>query len=394
MGNKLTITLWFAAFLASAAIAILAIFAASGRDVVPTAAQHLIDRGPITVCIVGLFAIGLVINGVNTVSILYQRHLVSKGVVHVRLPNQERVIGEGLLGTHVNRLYEMYSDSVVADINQSSCLNSIRNHLHRREWIVRTTSNLLLTLGLIGTVLGLTDSLGGLSTTVNAVASESLNLTIDTKSDEPESQKNSQQLSQTESPEPSRPKPSSFEQPELTSSSRDVSIGLNQALGGMASAFLTTLFGAVLGGVFLRILYGCTECLIEEVVDQIELTTETRVVPLLRNSPEEVLRQQHRAYKKRVEQLEDAAAREYSRLSNISEHLVTITRRYARLSKSIAEAEAMLSNSKSHQVFMARIQQLLSTYPVAKWHGMWIGVAACVVIASVTIIRLVLDFNN
>ncbi len=373
MGNKLTITVWCGAFIASVAIACIAMGIALGWDLVPTSLSHLVDRGPVTAAILILFAVGLLINAINTVFVLRQLSLTSQGVTHVRMPNRERVAGRGLLGVHIDRLYDMYADCASGDISQASCLNAIRNQLFRREWIVRSASSLLLTLGLVGTVLGLTEGLGGLSSTVNSVASETLSATSEAT--------NSADI------QPSEAAPAS------TSATPDVSIGLNKALGGMASAFVTTLFGAVLGGVFLKLLCGCTDCLIEEVVDQIELTTEARVIPLLRQSPEEMLRRQERAFRKWAARMEDAALRECERLGQVSEQLVQITQRYARLSRAIAQAEAQLSGSRGHLALLSRLNTVVLRWDsLTKTRGLRAGIAACCIIAIVGGVRLIVDF--
>lgn len=81
------------------------------------------------------------------------------------------------------------------------------NSYHRHSDAVSVVGNLLITLGLIGTVVGLTFTLGGLSTALEALGTD---------------------------------------QSELVK-------GLQVAMSGMGTAFYTTLLGSVLGGVLLRI---------------------------------------------------------------------------------------------------------------------------------------------
>lgn len=78
---------------------------------------------------------------------------------------------------------------------------------HRTSHAVDVIGNLLITLGLIGTVVGLTMTLAGLSTSLDALGQDQDRL--------------------------------------LT--------GLTRAMGGMGTAFYTTLLGSVLGGVLLRV---------------------------------------------------------------------------------------------------------------------------------------------
>lgn len=81
------------------------------------------------------------------------------------------------------------------------------NGYYRRSDAVGVIGNLLITLGLIGTVVGLTFTLSGLSTALESLG---------------------------------------HDQQELVR-------GLEKAMSGMGTAFYTTLLGAVLGGVLLRI---------------------------------------------------------------------------------------------------------------------------------------------
>ncbi|MEZ6152475.1 MAG: hypothetical protein R3C09_20435 [Pirellulaceae bacterium] len=52
----------------------------------------------------------------------------------------------------------------------------------------------------------------------------------------------------------------------------------------MSSAFATTLLGAIFGGILLKLLVNCTQCLADQLVDDIEVTIELQLVPLLRSS--------------------------------------------------------------------------------------------------------------
>lgn len=81
------------------------------------------------------------------------------------------------------------------------------NTYQRRSHAVEVIGNLLITLGLIGTVIGLTFTLSGLTTSLDALGQDQQRLLR----------------------------------------------GLENAMSGMGTAFYTTLLGAVLGGVLLRI---------------------------------------------------------------------------------------------------------------------------------------------
>jgi len=78
---------------------------------------------------------------------------------------------------------------------------------HRVSHAIEVTGNLMITFGLIGTVLGLSITLGGLSSSLEALGQDQVMLLE----------------------------------------------GLRKAMAGMGTAFYTTLLGAVMGGVLLRI---------------------------------------------------------------------------------------------------------------------------------------------
>jgi len=84
---------------------------------------------------------------------------------------------------------------------------------HRTSHAVDIIGNLLITLGLIGTVVGLTMTLAGLTTSLDALGHDQERLLA----------------------------------------------GLTRAMGGMGTAFYTTLLGSVLGGVLLRVFSMITE---------------------------------------------------------------------------------------------------------------------------------------
>ena len=158
MTQKATLLIWIVLFLTSLALAAIGSCAAIGCDLLPTSIAHLIDGSPITMAIMVVFSVGLITNGINTMFILRQQALVSDGVRATHSRRRNRVSARGLLGLHIDRLYEMAGGHSMESVSQSTSLNAIRNQLFRRQWLVRSASSLLLTLGLVGTVLGLTKS--------------------------------------------------------------------------------------------------------------------------------------------------------------------------------------------------------------------------------------------
>ncbi|MDJ0516776.1 MAG: MotA/TolQ/ExbB proton channel family protein [Trichodesmium sp. MO_231.B1] len=122
----------------------------------------------------------------------------------------------------------------------------MENQLSRRENWVQLFAGLLITLGMIGTVLGLTLSMGGLSEAIDGIRVN---------------------MQSTDIADPSNMAASLS--------------GLGKALSGMSSAFITTLVGAFLGGLFLKILSHSTTNLIEYLLDNIRFLTEVEYLPEL-----------------------------------------------------------------------------------------------------------------
>jgi len=104
----------------------------------------------------------------------------------------------------------------------------------------------LITLGMIGTVLGLTFAMSGLSEAIDGI----------------------------------RVNMQSSEMSDLSDMAASLS-GLGDALAGMSSAFITTLVGAFFGGLFLKILSHSTNNLIEDLLDRIRFVTEVEHLPKL-----------------------------------------------------------------------------------------------------------------
>jgi hypothetical protein len=95
---------------------------------------------------------------------------------------------------------------------------------HRTSHAVDVIGNLSITLGLIGTVVGLTMTLAGLTTSLDALGHDQDRMLA----------------------------------------------GLRRAMGGMGTAFYTTLLGAVLGGVLLRVFSLITDHGIESLAENLK----------------------------------------------------------------------------------------------------------------------------
>lgn len=139
-----------------------------------------------------------------------------------------------LFRDHVRNLYEIARRD--QQVSQDNLVVLIQSRIASRTRLVELASGLLVTLGFIGTVLGLIASVGGLGTVIDSVGEDQSGL--------------------------------------LT--------GLKATFGGMGTAFYTTLIGAVLGGVVLRVLAAVTSTHADRLVASIAELSEIYIVPSLR----------------------------------------------------------------------------------------------------------------
>ena len=173
------------------------------------------DKSKITWIITGMFLIGVLSSFLLAVKITSE---------FIEATNQNEIAREqGLMGLEkTNRkpkiINEFYNSlKIVAASNESPNIEALIEmeyaNLSRRSHSTEVMGNLLITLGLIGTVTGLTLTLSGLTGSLDALGQD-----------------------------------------------QDLLLaGLRKAMGGMGTAFYTTLLGAVLGGVLLRIFALITE---------------------------------------------------------------------------------------------------------------------------------------
>jgi hypothetical protein len=126
---------------------------------------------------------------------------------------------------HVDRFFDALKTTLEADGQPDvEALLEVELAVFKRiSHSVEVIGNLLITLGLIGTVMGLTLTLTGLTSSLEALGHDQ----------------------------------------ELLLS------GLRKAMGGMGTAFYTTLLGAVLGGVLLRVFAQITEHGVEGLFDMV-----------------------------------------------------------------------------------------------------------------------------
>ena len=149
----------------------------------------------------------------------------------------------GLFHDHVKNLLKIYQNNNNVNVSQETSLEIIGNKILRKEYIVQLGSNLMVTLGLIGTITGLIIAISGLENVMTSLEENGNNLVF----------------------------------------------GLKQALSGMGSAFYTTLFGAILGGFFLKLLHQASNNMADEIIDEVALNTELYILPYLMKTPEQMV---------------------------------------------------------------------------------------------------------
>jgi len=173
------------------------------------------DKSKITWIITAMFLLGVFASFLLAIKITGE---------YIEATNQNELAKDkGLMGLEktgrkpksVNEFFE--SLKIVAASNESPNIEALIEmeyaNLSRRSNATEVLGNLLITLGLIGTVMGLTLTLTGLTTSLDALGQD-----------------------------------------------QDLLLaGLRKAMSGMGTAFYTTLLGAVLGGVLLRIFALVTE---------------------------------------------------------------------------------------------------------------------------------------
>ncbi|NES73607.1 MAG: hypothetical protein F6K24_54685 [Okeania sp. SIO2D1] len=117
-----------------------------------SAKNYYADKAGVTWIILGLFFVALIINAINTLNILVQFRYIK---------NLEGLNAEGLFREHIKNLQQASENKL--SLEQDFSLSLIENKLLRKESWVGLFSNLMITLGMIGTILGLTTAMSGLS---------------------------------------------------------------------------------------------------------------------------------------------------------------------------------------------------------------------------------------
>lgn len=198
------------------------------------------DTSGLCIVIVVLFFIGLIKNAMDVMFLQSECKLVDDQISELRTANDVvsflKVNESGIFYNHIRDLHQISkSDS---EVEQDNLVGLLQHQLHSRARTTETLSGVLVTLGLVGTITGLismTNDLGGVMESVGGNAEDGSLLE-----------------------------------------------NLKGVLSGMGTAFYTTLLGAILGSVVLKVLSSVYTSNAEHLVAHIAELTEVYIVPVLR----------------------------------------------------------------------------------------------------------------
>lgn len=208
------------------------------RNDLDQAASH---RGTyVSIIILALFSFAVIKNFFDIRFIHRQARLTDKQIDTLRKTNNIYVFLQGsessLFRDHIDNLHEIFRRD--CNISQDNLIMLLQTRLLAKTRVVEFCSSILVTLGLVGTIIGLIQSAGGLGEVFKA----------------------------------------------MSGGDTTIMEGVDAALGGMGVAFYTTLMGAVLGGVCLRLLSNLVDANTEHIVSHIAELTEIYILPILRRA--------------------------------------------------------------------------------------------------------------
>jgi len=203
--------------------------------------QAATQRGTyVSIIILALFGFAVIKNFFDIRFIHRQARLTDKQIDKLRQTNNIYTFLQqsepSLFRDHIDNLHEIFRRD--CNISQDNLVTLLQARLLAKTRLVDFCSSILVTLGLVGTIIGLIQSAGGLGEVIES----------------------------------------------MSGGEGTVMEGVYTALGGMGVAFYTTLMGAVLGGVCLRLLSNLVDANVEHVVSHIAELTEIYILPILRRA--------------------------------------------------------------------------------------------------------------
>jgi len=196
--------------------------------------KKMIDSGCglYLLCFLGVFGFSLALNirllfRIAKESGILKRHY---NKVSSKFKFNEEV-KQSVLATHIQNLRTMWKQSGNREITQESLIEITHAKLKSEGSLVILFSNVMITLGLIGTISGLIVSVSGLT---------------------------------------------------VAAGNDGFMSGLNTALSGVGEAFYTTLVGSILGGVSLRVLHFYVDKKIDQFILGLAELIEVKIMPEFR----------------------------------------------------------------------------------------------------------------
>ncbi len=276
------------------------------------------DASRITWLIIGMFGFAILVSFIHTLVLTTEwfrayritRILQSKGLAGIK-PGKRRVVDR-----FIGSLQQINAQASPPDIGGLVDVEFAAHH--RISGFVTLIANLLITMGLIGTVLGMTLMLSGLNGALSAIGD------------------NQEVLLE----------------------------GLSHAMSGMGIAFYTTLLGSILGGVLLKVFAWITDSAIDGLEDLMMRGCLVHAAADLAPSPERDIR----LLNQQVQQLENRIRALHGLFAASSQTMAGFTDEIDRLNgviKASGEGEDVLKAISIHRYYASllrselRIQQRL-----------------------------------
>jgi biopolymer transport protein ExbB/TolQ len=195
--------------------------------------------------VISSLGVGLIIKGFFDARFLqHQTDLASSQIrLLEQVDNFEDFLSKSrpsIFRSHIENLFTISKSHV--DISQDNLIELLHTRLLARNKVVELFSSILITLGLIGTILGLILMMDSLTEVMGSAA--------------------------------------------MDENLMKALVSESGPLSGLGVAFFTTLLGAILGGVVLRVLTSVVDANIMEYTAHIAELTEVHVLPYMRKAAE------------------------------------------------------------------------------------------------------------
>lgn len=198
------------------------------------------DSSGISTILVACYAVALARSFLDVRYISRQTQMAKRQVLTLVAGGRIRTLLEkcedSLLRDHITNLYEISRRS--SEVSQDNLVVLMQSRLHARIRLTEIAGGVLVTIGLVGTIVGLISSFAGIDVVLKNVGEDKQKL-----------------LS-----------------------------GFTDTLGGMGTAFYTTLLGSILGGVVMRVLNTIVVSSTDALLSRIAELTEVYILPTLRTT--------------------------------------------------------------------------------------------------------------